>query len=76
MVNTQLLDDRISASGKKKSYLAERIGITVQTLRRKSKNEFPFTTDEVAGLCDELNISSMSEMQRIFFVQNVEKTST
>ena len=76
MVDTQLLDERISASGKKKSYLADQLGITVQTLRRKLKNEFSFTTDEVTGLCDELNITDMSEMQQLFFKRNVEKTST
>ena len=76
MVDTQLLDERISASGKKKSYLADQLGITVQTLRRKLKNEFSFTTDEVSGLCDELDITDMSEMQRLFFKRNVEKTST
>ncbi len=76
MVDTQLVDERISASGKKKSYLADRLGITVQTLRRKLKNEFPFTTDEVSDLCDELNITDMSDMQQLFFKRNVEKTST
>lgn len=76
MVDTQLLDERISASGKKKSYLADRLGITVQTLRRKMKNEFSFTTDEVTGLCDELDITDMSDLQLIFFKRNVEKTST
>lgn len=76
MVDTQLLDERISASGKKKSYLADQLGITVQTLRRKIKNEFSFTTDEVTGLCDELDITDMSDMQLIFFKRNVENTST
>lgn len=76
MVDTQLLDERISASGKKKSYLADQMGITVQTLRRKLKNEFSFTTDEVADLCDALGITDMAEMQRLFFKRNVEKTST
>ena len=76
MVDTQLLDERISASGKKKSYLADQLGITVQTLRRKMKNDFAFTTDEVQDLCDVLGITDMSEMKRIFFKRNVEKTST
>ena len=76
MVDTQLLDERISASGKKKSYLADQMGITVQTLRRKLKNEFSFTTDEVADLCDALGITDMAEMQRLFFKRNVENTST
>lgn len=76
MVDTQLLDERISASGKKKSYLADQMGITVQTLRRKLKNEFAFTTDEVADLCDALGITDMAEMQRLFFKRNVENTST
>ena len=76
MVDTQLLEDTITNSGLKKSSLADSLGISIQTLRRKSKNDFPFTTDEVAVLCDKLHITKLSDKERIFFAKNVDKTST
>lgn len=76
MVDTQLLEDVISRSGKKKGSLADRLGITIQTFRLKCKNVYPFTTDEVTDLCDELHITRLSDKERIFFKRNVDETST
>lgn len=67
MVDTQLLEDVISKSGSKKGFLADKLGISIQSFRLKCKNEYSFTTDEVAALCDELHITKLSDKERIFF---------
>ena len=67
MVDTLLLDEEIKKSGKKKTYLAKRMNISVQGLRLKIKNAYPFNTDEVAILCDELGIRKLTDKERIFF---------
>lgn len=76
MVNTQLLDEARQKAGKTKTYLADKLGISIQALRLKSKNDYSFTSDEVTILCDELGITKLSEKERIFFARNVDKCST
>ena len=67
MVNTLYLDEKITASGKKKTYLADKIGCSRQYFNKKCKNKAPFTTDEVKVLCNELNINKLTEREQIFF---------
>lgn len=72
MVDTQLLDAKIEQSGKRKSYLAKKCGMSVQTFRLKRLNVSPFNTDEVEALAKELDIKTLSEKDKIFFKKNVE----
>lgn len=67
MTDTQYLEKLIVESGKKKSYLAEKIGCSRQYFRMKCNNEAPFTVIEVNILCEELNITKLSEKEKIFF---------
>lgn len=67
MTDTQYLEKLIVESGKKKSYLAEKIGCSRQYFRMKCNNEAPFTVVEVNILCKELNITKLSEKEKIFF---------
>lgn len=67
MTDTQYLEKLIVESGKKKSYLAEKIGCSRQYFRMKCNNEAPFTVVEVNILCEELNITKLSEKEKIFF---------
>lgn len=76
MVNTAILEEKIKQSGKKKEYLAQQCGITRQSLTSKIKNDSPFTVDQVASLCRELSITSLSEKDKIFFATGLKKTST
>lgn len=76
MVDTLLLENEISKSGKKKTYLAKRMNISIQGLRLKMKNVYPFDTDEVSVLCEELNIKKLTDKERIFFAKNVENVPT
>jgi len=72
MVNTQLLDDAIRATGKSKSFLSDKCGMSLQTFRLKRLNVSPFTTDEVETLCKELGIKELRKKERIFFAKNVD----
>ena len=67
LVDTQYLEEVISKSGKKKSYLASKIGCSIQSLRLKMNNKYDFTTTEVDGLCTELGITKLTEKEKIFF---------
>ena len=67
MTDTQYLEKLIVESGKKKSYLAKKIGCSRQYFRMKCNNEAPFTVVEVNILCEELNITKLSEKEKIFF---------
>jgi hypothetical protein len=76
MVDTELLEKAILDSGKKKGYLAERIGRTVQTFKGKTSGAYDFTTTEVEILCKELGITSLEQKERIFFARKVDKSAT
>lgn len=66
MTNEKLLEDKIQKSGKKKNYLAEKIGLTPQGFRNCIANRSEFKTGQIQTLCRELNIST-EEMVTIFF---------
>lgn len=67
MVNTQMLEDIIKASGIKKGYLADKLGISVQNFKLKCDNKSDFRTNEVAILCSELGITKLTDKEKIFF---------
>jgi hypothetical protein len=69
MVDTQYLESVIESSGKKKVYLAEKIGCTIQAFRLKCNNKNEFKLSEVDILCKELNITKLTEKEKIFFMQ-------
>ena len=66
MGNPQYLDEFIVASGKKKGYLADRVGVTRQTFTKKCKNPSSFTNLQANILCEELNVTKLSDRQKIF----------
>lgn len=67
MVDTQYLERLIEKSGKKKSFLADKIGTSRQYFRMKCNNKVDFTTREVDILCIELNIKKLTDKEKIFF---------
>lgn len=67
LVDILYLEKMIEKSGKKKGYLAEKLGISRQYFRMKCNNEADFTTREVDILCRELCIVKLSEKEKIFF---------
>lgn len=76
MVDTQLLEKAISASGKTKTHLANSIGCTIQSFRLRCINKYEFRSSEVTTLCNELGITRLTDKERIFFAKNVDKNST
>lgn len=67
MTNTELLEAKIAESGKKKVYLAEKIGLTYAGFRNCCTNKAEFKASQIQILCDELNITSLKEKNAIFF---------
>lgn len=67
MVDTQLLEEEITNSGKKKSYLADKCNCSVQALRLKIKGVYDFSSTQIDVLCDELGIKSLTKKEKIFF---------
>ncbi len=67
MTNTELLEAKIADSGKKKVYLAEKVGLTYAGFRNCCINKAEFKASHIAILCDELNITSLKEKEAIFF---------
>ena len=67
MVDTQLLEEQIEKSGKKRGYLAEKCGCSIQALRLKIKGEYEFTNTQTDILCAELGITSLTMKEKIFF---------
>lgn len=75
MVNTPYLEEKIKLSGKKKQFLADKIGCTRQYLMMKVRNKAEFNLKEVAILCSELGIVTMKEKDAIFFARDVTDNS-
>ena len=67
MTDTQYLEEMIIKSGKKKSYLAERINLSRAGFLRKCKGIGEFTASEIKILCEELDITDLSVKEAIFF---------
>lgn len=69
MTNTKLLEDWIKKSGKKKKYLAEKVGLSYAGFRNCCINKAEFTTSQVSILCDELGISRLTDKEAVFYVR-------
>lgn len=67
MLDVELLDQIISASGLKKSYIAERLGITRPTLYKILDGTNDITNRQIDVLCEILNITRLSDKEKIFF---------
>ena len=66
MINTKLLEDKIRESGIKKKFLAEKLGMSRQTLNASISNKTEFKVSHVPVICDVLGIED-HERDRIFF---------
>lgn len=66
MGNPLYLEEAITASGKKKGYLAKRLGVSRQTFSKRIQDPSAFTNLQTEILCDELNITKLSDKQKIF----------
>lgn len=69
MTDTKLLEQRIAASGKKKMYLAEKVGLSYAGFRNCVTNKAEFRASQIDILCEELGITSLREKEAIFFAK-------
>jgi hypothetical protein len=69
MTDTALLEGFIKKSGKKKSYLAEKCKLSRAGFRNCVTNKAEFTASQIDILCDELNITKLTDRQRVFFAK-------
>ena len=67
MVNTELLEQKIKESGKKKGFLAERCKLSRQGFNNCKNNLAKFTYEQVRILCLELGITDPEEEQAVFY---------
>lgn len=70
MVDTVKLEKMIAESGFKKSFIAEKLGITRFALSKKCNNVNEFKASEISKLCGILHITDLSEKEEIFFLPN------
>ncbi len=70
MTNTKLLEKRIADSGKKKGYLAQKVGLSRAGFRNCMTNKAEFTASQIDILCAELNITSLKDRFAIFFAKD------
>ena len=76
MVNTQLLEQVITESGKKKAFLADCCNLTRQSLTSKINNRSEFTGTQIMILCRELGIKQLTKRDAIFFAPEGDKNGT
>lgn len=69
MTNTELLLEKIKESGKKKSYLAEKCGLSRAGFRNCVINKATFNASHISVLCFELNIVELKDKEAIFFAK-------
>lgn len=67
MTNVELLDEKIKQSGKKKCYLAQKLGVSKQCFRDLCSGKSQFRTEQVKIMCVELGITNLRDKEAIFF---------
>ena len=73
MTNTELLEEKITKSGFKKSYIAKAIGLTPYGFTLKVRNANEFKASEIEKLCNLLGITDLEERCAIFFASKVDE---
>ena len=69
MTDTKLLEKKIDESGKKKGYLAEKLGLSRSGFRNCITNKALFNSTQINILCKELGITSLKDKESIFFAK-------
>lgn len=67
MTNKQLLEQAIREKGLKKSFLAEKIGLTPAGFYNCLNNKAEFKASQINTLCDLLDIKDLATKEAIFF---------
>ena len=69
VTDTKMLRELIDSKGIKYGFIAEKLGISHQSLIRKMENSTQFKACEINDLCDLLDITSLETKELIFFTQ-------
>lgn len=67
MTNTELLEYWIEKSGKKKKYLAEKVGLSLAGFRNCCINKAEFKAGQIRILCVELGITNLEDKEAVFY---------
>ena len=76
VTDTKELNRLIHESGLTKSYIADKLRISLYSFQLKRENKSQFTAEQIKILCELLNIRSLKEKERIFFATEVDKMPT
>jgi len=74
-VNLSLLSEKISESGLKKQYIADKMSLTRNGLDNKISGRNGFYAEEISNIAKIINLSG-NDVMNIFFADIVDKTST
>lgn len=69
MTDWDLLEEKIEASGLKRSYIYDKLGISRYAWSKRHSRKSDFTASEILTLCDILRITKLSEREQIFFAK-------
>lgn len=67
MTDTKLLEQAIKASGRSKTFLAEKIGLSLGGFRNCAVNKAEFKASQIQKLCELLDITDPAQKEAIFF---------
>lgn len=70
MTNTALLEDLIQKSGKKKSHIAEKAGMSLAWFRACTLNKGEFRESQMHIIAQELGIEDPPTFMAVFFAEN------
>lgn len=70
MTDTELLEKKIQESGKKKGYLAGKVGLSLGGFYNCCNNKAEWKASQIDILCDELYITDLNERHQIFFAKS------
>lgn len=72
MTDRKLLQAKIEESGLPKTFIAKRLGLSRYGLAKKIDGQSDFKSEEILTLCEVLNIKTLTEREKIFFVKKVD----
>lgn len=70
MTNVKLLKELIQQSGFKKSFLADKIGVSRTTFAALLNNQAEFKASQISTLCEVLGIRDDATIREVFFTHN------
>lgn len=68
MVDVPYLDEKIRLSGKSKTLLANKCGLSRTSFYKKISGKVAFTENQATILCDEIGITTLAERRKIFLI--------